>query len=46
MQVHDKRKMNEFEQTMNSEQARVWKMDTHRFFEQEKDINERVILIY
>lgn len=42
MQVDEKRKMQEFEKTLNSEQARVWKYDTERFYDQEKDINEKV----
>jgi len=42
MQVDEKRKMNDFEKTLNSEQARIWRIDTQRFYDQEKDINEKV----
>ncbi len=42
MQVEDKKRMNDFERTLNSEQARIWKTDTHRFYEQEKEIHDKV----
>jgi len=42
MQVEDKKKMGEFEKTLNAEQARIWKIDTQKFSEQEKDINEQI----
>jgi len=34
--------MNDFEKTLNAEQARIWKIDTQRFTEQEKDINSQI----
>jgi hypothetical protein len=42
MQVDEKRKMGDFERTLNGEQARIWRIDTHRFVEQERDHNDRV----
>lgn len=42
MQVEEKRKMQDFEKTLNSEQARIWKTDTQKFYEQEKEINDMV----
>lgn len=42
MQVEEKKRMTEFEKTLNSEQARIWKIDTQKFYEQEKDINDKV----
>ncbi len=43
MQVDEKKKRTEFEKTMDLQQANVWKTDTIRYSDQEKDINERVI---
>jgi len=42
MQVDEKKQMNDFEKTLNAEQARIWKIDTQRFTEQEKDINSQI----
>lgn len=42
MQVEEKKKMMDFEKTLNAEQARIWKVDTQNFAEQEKDINSKV----
>ena len=42
MQVEEKKRINYFERTLDSEQARIWKIDTQRFYEQEKEINEKV----
>jgi len=42
MQVDDKKKIAEFEKNLNSEQARIWNTDAQRFFDQEKEINEKV----
>jgi len=42
MQVEEKKKISEFEKTLNSEQARIWRIDTHKFVEQEKEHNEKV----
>lgn len=44
MQVEEKKRMNEFEKTLNSEQARIWNTDTKRFYEQEKEIQEKVVI--
>ncbi len=45
MQVEEKKKMMEFEKTLNSEQARIWKIDTNKFNEQEKEISDKVIFM-
>ncbi len=42
MQVEEKKKISEFEKNINSEQARIWNTDAQRFFDQEKEINEKV----
>ena len=42
MQVDEKRKMGDFEKLLNSDQARIWKIDTNRFTEQEREIYEKV----
>ena len=42
MQVEEKRKMQEFERTLDSEQARIWNTDTRRFYDQEREINSKV----
>jgi hypothetical protein len=45
LQVDEKRRMNDFEKAMNNEQARIWKKDTQNYYQQEKEINEKVIFI-
>jgi hypothetical protein len=42
MQVDEKKKISEFEKTLNVEQARIWNTDANRYVEQEKEINEKV----
>lgn len=42
MQVEEKRRANLFEKNLDNEQARIWKIDTENFFQQEKDINDKV----
>ena len=42
MQIEEKRKMLEFEKTLNMEQARVWRIDSNKFQNLEKEINEKV----
>lgn len=42
MQVEEKKRINEFEKTLDQEQARIWKIDTEKFYEQEKEISEKV----
>ncbi len=44
MQVEEKRKMLDFEKTLNTEQARIWKIDTRCFADQEKEIGEKVLI--
>jgi hypothetical protein len=44
MQVEEKRRFHEFDRTLDQEQARIWKIDTEKFYEQEKEINEKVKL--
>lgn len=45
MQVDEKRKMNNFERSLDSEQAKIWRTDVQKFFDQEKDINNKVIKV-
>ena len=45
MQIEEKKRISDFEKTLNSEQARIWKTDTKRFYEQEKEIQDKVKLI-
>jgi hypothetical protein len=45
MQIEEKKRKNDFERTVNSEQARIWKTDTQRFQEQEKEIQEKVVYL-
>jgi hypothetical protein len=45
IQVDEKRKMNEFEKAMDNDQARIWKKDTENYYQQEKEINEKVYII-
>lgn len=42
MQIEEKRKILEFEKTLNMEQARIWRTDTNKFQNLEKEINEKV----
>jgi hypothetical protein len=44
MQVDEKKKMTDFEKTLNSEQARIWRTDTQRFYDQEREIGDKVNL--
>lgn len=44
MQVEEKKRMNDFEKSLDTEQARIWRTDTHNFRDQEKDITEKVLL--
>ncbi len=45
MQVEEKKRINEFDKTLDQEQARIWKIDTDKFYEQEKEIGEKVYII-
>ena len=42
MQVDEKRNVNEFERSLNSEQAMIWKTDVQKFISQEQEINSKV----
>ena len=42
MQVDEKKKIAEFEKKLDSEQAKIWNMDAHRYYDQEREINEKV----
>merc|ERR1712151_1230993 len=42
MQVEEKRRTNQFEKSLDYEQARIWKIDTEKFYEQEQDIVDQV----
>ena len=42
MQVDEKRKVKEFERSLNSEQAMIWKTDVQKFISQEQEINSKV----
>ena len=42
MQVEEKRKMNQFERSLNLEQAVIWKNDVEKFTYQEQEINNKV----
>jgi len=42
MQMEEKRKINEFEKSLNAEQARIWKTDVEKFVEQEHEINGKI----
>jgi len=44
MQVGEKRKMQNFEKSLDNEQARIWKIDCDKYHEQEKDIYQKVLL--
>ena len=49
MQVEEKRRTNYFEKSLDHEQARIWKIDTERFYEQEQEVDDQVrsyLLIY
>jgi len=46
MQVEEKKRLNAFEKTLDLEQARIWKIDTEKFYEQEKEITEKVNIEY
>jgi hypothetical protein len=46
MQVNEKKMMNAYEKNIDTEQAKIWKIDSERFKEQEKEMNQRVIIFY
>jgi hypothetical protein len=46
MQVKEKKAMNAYEKNIDTEQAKIWQIDSERFKEQEKEINNRVIEIF
>lgn len=42
MQVEEKKRFNEFEKSLDNEQARIWKIDCDKYHEQEQEINDKV----
>jgi len=42
MQVEEKRKINNFEKSLNSEQAKIWKTDVQNFGSQEQEIYTKI----
>ena len=42
MQVEEKKRFNEFERCLDNEQARIWKIDSEKYHEQESEINQKV----
>ena len=42
MQVEEKRRTNYFEKSLDHEQARIWKIDTEKFYEQEQEVEDQV----
>ena len=42
MQVEEKRKMQEFEKLLDTEQARIWNIDCKKYHDDEKVINEKI----
>jgi hypothetical protein len=44
MQVQEKSTRNEYDKLMNNEQARIWKKDTENYYQQEKEVNDKVML--
>ena len=42
MQIEEKKKGAEQEKEINHCQAHIWKEDTKKFYEQERDLNEKV----
>ncbi|MCQ2817979.1 MAG: hypothetical protein MJ252_12005 [archaeon] len=42
MQIDEKNKMKEFEKMMDSEQARIWNVDSKKYIEDEKVINQKI----
>lgn len=45
MQVEERKRFNDFEKSLDHEQARIWKIDCDKFHEQEKEINDKVKFI-
>lgn len=41
-QIQEKKRMNAYEKNLDSEQAKIWQIDSQRYKEQEKEINDRV----
>ena len=46
MQVEEKRRTNQFEKSLDYEQARIWKIDTDKFYEQEQEVIDQVLYYY
>lgn len=45
MQVEEKKRMNAWEKNLDCEQAKIWQIDSQRYKEQEKEVNDKVNLI-
>lgn len=43
MQVSQKKMMNAYEKNIDTEQAKIWQIDSERYKEQEKEMTNRVI---
>jgi len=46
MQVEEKKRNEEFEKNVNCHQASIWKTDTANFINQERQIYDKVSLIF
>ena len=46
MQVQEKHMKDESEKSIDNEQAKIFQIDTKRFAEQEKEINNRVMILF
>jgi len=42
MQIQEKKMKNAYEKNIDNEQALIWQIDSQRYKEQEKEINNRV----
>ena len=43
MQVEEKNKSKKYEEEINTCQAHIWSEDTKKFYEQERELSEKVI---
>ena len=42
MQVQEKKRMNAYERDLDCEQAKIWQIDSQRYKEQEREVNDKV----
>ena len=42
MQVEEKKRMNAYEKDLDVEQAKIWQIDSQRYKEQEREVNDKV----